>query len=757
MNTTEDEQPKPNMEQDGAVGGAVGGNQPDPPANPQPHVPQEHDADAHDAVVTDNVYVIDQQRNRVLGELGSQLALYEWFKQNGLDQFIPVNVPRGEMKEREWSKRSIAHEYFLAVQIMEWLAIYTQWSTYDATKPRMITRAWIEPKAYAHEQEKIVLHKHYSRAYKQLAQAALNVPNHTSLVRRLDRKLQRRLEAQHVKKLRHDGSVPLYQATSMLTDDDETHDGQRKPTDQGQKEEEPTNHDELLAQLQEQIAQMAIQRDEQEDLVKQLTSTGPFSAKKQSQKKKKTPLPFPELEETAASPRLPAPLHLTGARKKTKALAFVQQQHNTINDQLSHDSESDDGQGKIRRRTTRYHPHSGRRPPSPSPSPSHSEADSTSDSDSEDNRRRRQRRRQSARPRSRTPTQHLGYAHGSQIATLKNYDGKDGAQALIWLRDTETAARKFNWSDPVLVDAATGKLTNGAKRWYDQEINLFQDFRTWEKFSRALLAHYYPAGLSASAAAQMEKLKYEPTSQMQTLYDKIRELAYFTHEKLFAASIAKRTSAARQTAVQAAENTTFNAFKAKLPREMLLYVMSKSPSTSHEILQFALQYEEEMKHAKIVTEQKSYSAAISGKSNDITCHYCGKKGHIQPECRSRLRDAENGHYSPTANRGRGGRGGRYNGSSRGRGSHSQQQQGGYNQQQQNQQQQQQQSSYRGRGRGRGQRRGGTYAIGYDDPSSQHQDQQQYHQDDQNYDQSQQPQVSFPNDSTPPQENYYAGV
>ena len=539
----------------------------------------------------------------------------------------------------------------------------------------------------------------------------------------------------------HTENVPLYSPVAQPLD---------KPLDDNKEDKQPpATQEELLAQLQSQVAEMAIERDRQDERIRELQATRRKDNAPQSTRKVKlqTPAPF---DNVSTTPKLPPPMHVQFYHRISKMDRKASRKYEGTPEE-SATSDTDDEKRRRRRRRQRT-PDNG----DPSSSPS--------SSDSEDShgfylpRRNlralhRQNARQ-ARPRSVTPVNTVKYAHGSQIATLKNYDGREGSQALIWLRDTETAARKFNWSEPVLIDAASGKLTGGAKKWYDQEINWFQEFNSWEAFSKALLAHYYPKGLAASAAAQMEKLKLDAQPQMQTLYDKLRELAYFQHEKLFADSVLSRRASARRTAVQAAENTVFNAFKSKLPREMLLYVMSKEPEDSRQMLQHALQYEEEMRHAAPKQEKNTFVSAISKnnpKHADLTCHYCGRKGHIQPDCRTKAKEMDGQSNYSSSYRGRG-RGGSSYSSGRGRGSTSSSQ--GQSRTANNDNQQ---SSYRGRGRGRGTRRGAAYAIGYDDPNQgQNDDAEARQMEQQGYSEQQryndQPQVSFPGDNAQ-QENY----
>lgn len=41
----------------------------------------------------------------------------------------------------------------------------------------------------------------------------------------------------------------------------------------------------------------------------------------------------------------------------------------------------------------------------------------------------------------------------------------------------------------------------------------------------------------------------------------------------------------------------------------------------------------------------SYPRPTSSKSKDIVCHYCHKKGHIQPDFHKRAKDRDNGIFT----------------------------------------------------------------------------------------------------------------
>ena len=697
----------------------------------------------------DDEHRVAAHRNTELGEAASQMALFQWFKDQDLQQFMPLNIENPHII-REHLKRTTAHKYFYAVQIMEWLQIYTIWSKYNSQKPKMITREWIMPKLFS-ERENDVFQKHYDQAYHQLTKAAMNVRNHASLVYRLNKEFEHALEASvEARKSRHkhERNIPLYNPAAVLQPAKFTPPGTTKPTLDTIPENEPKSMEEIIANLQNKVATLVIDRDHQEAIIQEMRLKQKGKDEQLGAIRKRPTTDALHGDAVEASPRLPAPLHAASTGRASSRRGGQRGQ--------TYDSGSDSEENEYDRDRRRRRRRKQRLPePSPSPSPSPSQSD---DESSDGNDRRRHRRRRLRFRDDRTPSPPLRFAQGSQIATLKTYDGKEGAQVLVWLRDIETAGRKFNWSDAVLVDAAIGKLTNGAKKWYDQEINLFADFSTWDRFSKRLIKHYYPPGLSASAAAQMEKLKYDEKSQLQTLYDKIRELSYFQHQKLFVESIQSRRASKRDAARQAAENTTYNAFKSKMPREMMLYVMSMKPSNSYDMLNYALEYEEETK-AKARTAPELQVAAFS-KNNPIhkdwECHYCGKLGHIQKDCRTKKRDASQGHTNNFRGRGnttsnhnqnsnRGQRGGQ-NSYYRGR--------GGYNNSQQQQQSQQYaQSNYRGgQGRGRGGYRGNnsrrnTNAIGYDGNDHQtnadHEEQHEEHQ---------QPYHHTPDVSFPPENN-----
>ena len=297
----------------------------------------------------------------------------------------------------------------------------------------------------------------------------------------------------------------------------------------------------------------------------------------------------------------------------------------------------------------------------------------------------------------------------------------------------EMAGRKFNWSDAVLVDAAKGKLSNNAKRWLDQETNVFADLSTWEKFSYGLIKHYYPKGLSASAAQKLHDLKYDDKMQLQALYDKIRELSYFQHEKLFTKSISSRNKSEQQSAIQAHEDTTFNTFKAKLPREMRIYALNQKPANSKDLLESALQYETEFQNKNDKNDDVAVAAVSRNNPQHkfYECHYCGKMGHIQKDCRTKKKDIEKGIFNGKNN----------NGSGRGRGYHNNNSNaiqyngnnnnGGYNGSYSNNNNNRQNNGnqsmrgdrnggYRGRGRGGySNRPRGTHAVGYDEAYNEH--------------------------------------
>ena len=329
---------------------------------------------------------------------------------------------------------------------------------------------------------------------------------------------------------------------------------------------------------------------------------------------------------------------------------------------------------------------------------------------------------------------------------------------LAWLRDMEVAARKFNWSDHVLLDAAIGKLTNHAKTWYDNQRNMQYNFRTWKDLTKALMKTFYPEGASEAASTQLTVLKYDPNQPLQVLYNKIQQLAYFTHESLFKETLGCNDENKSKQAQRAVENTVFSTFQAKLPLAIQQMAAYPKPANSLELLRVAIMWDERMKAQKMMKqiEDKSISVdAIAIKPKNplhasLNCHYCGRLGHIQTDCRTRQKDQKAGIYN---GRGRGGQNNSPANRGRGRGGSSQTYD---NQQQNNQQHNNRQQNYyhqgsqplyyqgqpstrgqssRGRGRG-GYSRAANNALGYEGHTpDEHHDYNSYHEP--------QPTVSYP--------------
>ena len=698
----------------------------------------------------DSLYMISKERNIELGQLGSEIALLQWFIDHNLRDIVPLNM-EDPHKDLQYAKIKAAHDYFKSTHTLGWIQLYSNWTSFHASRPEQLTRESLQPRRFLHESERAVLATHEKRAYNTLCQIKSKVKDHDRICSKIRRAY--RANVDHI--------ISHRDAPYDLAQNIDVYDPSQLPVP-GDSELErggdntqlvpsmPPEYKEMVTKMSEKLAKAYIDRDNYrnrcEKFENDMANMQTVEIKTTGTRRKQ----FAPLD-VAASPRLPAPLHFQSNSNHSP----------TKKDAASNDEQDDGDSHRRRSNFSRRHRRGG---PSPSPSPS----PSGSDNDDEDLHRRRRtpRRRTTDNSTDGTGSSTMDnnrYAHGSQISTLKNYDGKEGAQALIWLRDLESAARKYNWSDSVLVDAATGKLTGPAKLWYDQELNLFTNFDTWDKFSKELLAHYYPAGLAASAASQLEKFKYTEQTSLQNLYNEIRKLCYFEHEKLFATAINERDDSKRQAACQAAENSTWNALKARLPKDMILYALSMKPSNSKELLRYALQYDEETKYKKKNSGTEIVSAV--GKSNNnknLTCHYCNYKGHIQPECRFKACDYG---YELSAPRGRG-RGRSNSNCYRGRGGAT-----GPNQQNNQQQQQQQQptdqstyryqnnrggGNFRGRGGYRGQqpRRGYSNAVAHEEYTAlEHVQGDDKHSSNNTIpDPYEEPRVSFPDHH---QENYSA--
>ena len=701
----------------------------------------------------DTQHEVAPLRIQELSQHANDVALFYWLRDNHVQFLLPDNVPQPSHEEQH--KRLEAHQFLHNLGLTAWIQIYTQWSNYTAKYPKTIDHSRIADIELANEKEQQTIDAFINEAYEHLKAASRNIDDFETYIAQFKTHFYNKLA--HVRD--HDKSfqpIPLFTADNASLTVDATK--LKSPN-------KYTTFHERTFMTAHNVARNS--EDSINDVVTQMENLSVHKPRLEPKNRVVLPLdskksypPEPRTSTSVKKPRdiekrtratddadrhwlLPLPLHVSASSDaKPKERRARSNTPSTDDDRKRRKKKKKrtpsprDRTGKDGRRHRKL-----KREPSPSPSPSPSDSSSSEDTSDDDHHRRRRRHRR-RRSRTRSSSRYRQFAHGSQISTLKTFDGVDRSQALNWLRDIETAGRKYNWSDTVLVDAAVGKLTKHAYIWYNNELNITTHFTSWATFSRELLRHFYPKGMAASAASQLTALKYD-NGRPEQLYNEISKLAFFTHEDLFRDSVQSRSQSKRAAATRAHENTTRTNFKAKMPPELHALMMTMQDKSSKDLLEFALQWEAERQTKAAQPKNFSTNAVARSSQNkrDVTCHYCGYKGHVQPDCRHKQRDTAEG--TPNKNRDKANR--------------------------QNQQQPQQQQTYsntqRGRGssqgyRGRGQQNRGrgrgyygnrnTNAVAYDD--GQHQQQAIAYEEHQQQEPQENQHVSYPPSETH-QENY----
>ena len=251
-------------------------------------------AKSHDAIKTPPQSVT-HERNAELGKIGSQLALYNWFVKNEMLWILPQNVEQPSSREK--IMRLVAHEYFQQVKIMEWLPIYTEWCRYVSYKPRQMNgNSFIPPRLSQHEES--LMNKHHDLAYSKLRQAYENVKDHPGFIKSLFKKYQYQVEQKSSKRFNIEGNVGAYDPNAIKN-----------------VEEEPQTDKELIQKLQNNIAQMAIDREGKENAL--MAQIAAMQAEMREMRTGAVRKNLFDNDAADASPRLPAPVLATGTVKNS--------------------------------------------------------------------------------------------------------------------------------------------------------------------------------------------------------------------------------------------------------------------------------------------------------------------------------------------------------------------------------------------------------------------------------------------------------
>ncbi|CAL1683820.1 unnamed protein product [Lasius platythorax] len=191
----------------------------------------------------------------------------------------------------------------------------------------------------------------------------------------------------------------------------------------------------------------------------------------------------------------------------------------------------------------------------------------------------------------------------------KSRNSSDDENVVVWTQRVDKVARVHGATDDVTLLAASGKLTKTAKAWYD--IQSGEVLESWSSLKQEIVKMFDRQVSFMMAMQKIEARRWLPHKESFDQYAMEKLTLIHTLNLPARDVISLLIGGIQQSSLRAAALTLTSQSLDKFLEAMRRITAGMSDCN-----------------------KKPFSNSKNGKAKDITCKTCGKKGHLQQDCRN---------------------------------------------------------------------------------------------------------------------------
>lgn len=192
---------------------------------------------------------------------------------------------------------------------------------------------------------------------------------------------------------------------------------------------------------------------------------------------------------------------------------------------------------------------------------------------------------------------------------IPEFGGTDDENVVVWTQRVDKVARVHGATDDVTLLAASCKLTKTAKAWYDMQSG--EVLESWSSLKQEIVKMFDRQVSFMMAMQKIEARRWLPHKESFDQYAMEKLTLIHTLNLPARDVISLLIGGIQQSSLRAAALTLTSQSLDKF-----LEAMGKITAGMSDC------------------DKKPFSNSKNGKAKDITCKTCGKKGHLQQDCRN---------------------------------------------------------------------------------------------------------------------------